>query len=110
MSRTIEVICTLSEAKFRERRAWVREHIAAVLLSIEKTSDGLRLTYPADPDVRSLVEEFASLERRCCGGFLAFSFAGDVAEKQFDLLITGPAEVQDILFDLKRHMETERHP
>ncbi len=107
MAKTVEVICTLNDKEFQERRAWARQNIGPHLTSIEKVSAGLRLSYPARADVRSLVEEFAALERQCCGGFLDFSF-DDKKPNQFDLLITGPAEVQDILQDLKQRIEQER--
>lgn len=107
MAKTVEVICTLNDEEFQQRRAWVRQNIAPHLVSIEKTDRGLCLTYPATDPVRTLVEEFAALERQCCGEFLDFSF-DDKKPNQFDLLITGPVEVQDILQDLKQRIEKER--
>ena len=110
MSSNIEVICTLNDQEFHKRRAWVREHIAPSLVSIKKTGDGLRLTYPADPGTRGLVEEFAVLERQCCGGFLTFTIADGETSGRFELLIAGPGHVQDMLLDLKKRIETENVP
>ncbi len=108
MTETVEVICTLNGEEFQDRRAWVREHITPPLMSIEKTADGLRLAYPQNTGVRKLVEEFAELERQCCGGFLTFSIADRAGDNQFDLFITGPVEVQDMLTDLKQRLEFGR--
>ena len=106
----IEVVCTLNDEEFRQRRTWVRHHIGPHLISIEKTNNGLSLTYPSTPDVEALVEEFAALERQCCGGFLEFTLESRPNKEQFDLMITGPDEAQPMLLDLKSRIEQRQLP
>lgn len=107
-TRTVEVICTLNDEEFESRRTWARKNVAPHLQSLEKIEAGLKFVYPADATVREQIEEFAALERQCCGGFLDFSFADDTAAQQFHLLVTGPADVQDILENLKARIEQEK--
>ncbi len=108
--KTVEFICTLTDQAFRDRRTWVRDHIAPHIVAIEKTSFGLELIFPNDFEIRSLVEEFANLERQCCGSFLEFTLNDQDGTGQFNLHITGPDEAQQMLVDLKRRLDAKQFP
>lgn len=61
-----EVVCTLPEASLEDRRAMVKREILPHVTSHARTSDGFRLEFRRDPEVRNRLEQWAELEGRCC--------------------------------------------
>lgn len=57
--------CTITDDEVPGRIDQI-ERLRAALTSVERTSDGLRLTWPADRERRADVERFTADEQRCC--------------------------------------------
>ena len=84
-----EFACSLTDDKFRERRAMARKFLVPHIIETEKLASGLRLTFLNTDALRSRVDTFVSLERQCCG-FLAFAVTPP--DEGLSLTIEGPPE------------------
>ena len=82
-----EFVCSLTDDKFRERRAMAHKFLVPHIIKTEKLSSGLRLTFPDTDALRSRVDTFVSLERQCCG-FLVFAVTPP--DEGLSLTIEGP--------------------
>lgn len=86
---TTEVACSLTDEELRERRILARNSLVPHITGVTKLDLGLRVTFPNTEALRLSVENFISLERRCCG-FLNFTVASP--EDELILTIDGPPE------------------
>lgn len=85
--------CTITEGEVPGRIAQI-ERLRAALAAVERTAEGLRLDWPADPVLRADVERFTVDERRCCN-FWRFALT-----EQEDALVLdwfGPPDAAPIL-------------
>jgi hypothetical protein len=94
MGSELPIACTLgpTDAQTRQQRWLTVAHDA--LLTSERTSDGARQIYRADPAVERELEELIDLEAQCCA-FLDFSLThgGD----RLTLEVSGPPEAGEIV-------------
>lgn len=85
--------CTITQAEVPGRIEQV-ERLRAALAGVERTADGLCLTWPADPTVRDHVERFTVDEQRCCS---FWRFTRTEHEDALVLDWVGPPEAAPIL-------------
>lgn len=85
--------CTITEGEVPGRIAQV-ERLRAALAAVERTADGLRLEWPADPELRADVERFIVDEQRCCS-FWRFTRTEQDASLFLDWV--GPPDAAPIL-------------
>lgn len=90
-SDDVAIACTLTDAEIRDRRALARKTVLPEITKHKRTSNGLTLSFAETPKTRAIVEEFADLEKGCCG-FLTFDLDPVQAQTNdpFKLVITGP--------------------
>lgn len=86
--------CTITEAEVPGRIEQV-ERLRAALTKVERTADGLRLTWPAGPALRADVERFTVDEQRCCA-FWRFAIDPEDADAVV-LHWSGPPDAAPIL-------------
>ena len=94
MAENAEVSCSLTAEKLRMRRTNLRSTLVPRVVQIERLSDGFRIQFDDSVSLRKQVEEFVSLEQRCCG-FL--SFAISPPDECLVLSIQGPPEASGAL-------------
>jgi hypothetical protein len=87
------VSCTLNDAEFHERRALARRTLLPQVTASKRIQDGLILTFVGGESLRSELETFVSLERRCCE-FLEFTISPDAdgPKSRIELRIEGRPE------------------
>ena len=83
------IACSLEQGELAERRARWEALATDALVERAETSDGLRLSFRARPEVERELRELAELERECCG-FARFEVRPAGAEVVLD--VTAPAE------------------
>ncbi len=94
MAENAEVSCSLTAEKLRMRRTNLRSTLVPRVVQTERLSDGFRIQFDDSASLRKQVEEFVSLEQRCCG-FL--SFAISPPDEGLVLSIQGPPEASGAL-------------
>ena len=73
-NKSIEVACSLTDVKLRERRAMARKVLLPHVIDCRLTGLKLALVFSDLEALRSDVEQFVELERQCCG-FLTFTIS-----------------------------------
>ena len=94
MTENAEVSCSLTAEELRLRRTDLHSTLVPRVVQIERLSDGFRIQFDDSVSLRKQVEEFVSLEQRCCG-FL--SFAISPPDEGLVLSIQGPPEASGAL-------------
>ncbi len=94
MGRELPIACTLgpADAQTRQQRWLAVAHDA--LLTSERTSDGARQIYRADPAVQQELKELIDLEAQCCA-FLDFNLTH--GDDRLTLEVSGPPEAGEIV-------------
>ncbi len=93
-SKPTDVVCSLNDKEFHQRRQLVRSALLPHIANLERFENGIILRFIASAELRSDVEDFIDLERACCG-FLTFTLSppgGDLC-----LTIKGPPEAKETL-------------
>ena len=94
MAESAEVSCSLTTEDLRVRRIDIRSTLVPRIVQTERLFDGLRIKFDDSVSLRKQVEEFVSLEQKCCG-FL--SFAISPPDEGLVLSIHGPPEASGAL-------------
>ncbi len=99
-----EIICTLTDAEFRERRSLARQNLLTSVTSSRRHNNGFDIQFTNTPAMLELVKEFIRLEQGCCG-FLDFDLEPTPTNPgdPINLTVTGPqgsARFIDIFNDL----------
>ena len=89
-----ELVCSLNDEEFRNRRALVRDTLLPHLTRTERLDSGLTLTFPDTPELRSSAKQFVDLEHQCCG-FLEFAMTH--ANAELVVTIGGSEEAQQLI-------------
>ncbi len=87
------VACSLNDADFSVRRALARRTLLPQIITSERISNGLALSFANSEALRRDVKTFVRLERECCG-FLTFTMSPDTVPVNEPLVLTikGPTE------------------
>ena len=90
------LICKLSDAELRERRALVLDALRDQILEVRRLDDGYALRFEAaDPTVEQLLLAI-QLERSCCP-FIRFRLTVEPERGPIWLELTGPSGAAGIL-------------
>jgi hypothetical protein len=92
----IPIVCTLSDAEFRERERVVLEKIRAAVVDAVETDEGFVFTFPSDDDSFAALNEFIVVERRCCP-FLDFKMTVPRGAGLIQLELSGPEGAKDFI-------------
>lgn len=105
-SHEIEVVCRLTTAELRERKATLIREFRAAVIGIEELPDGYAFGLSADEKWIRIVAELIAAERECCP-FLTFNLTAHANFGPLILAITGPGDAKDFL---RISFETESIP
>jgi hypothetical protein len=72
------IACSLDDVQLADRLA-LMGRLRGRLAGIERTEHGMLLRFPPDPDLAGELDEFARVEKACCG-FWGFEVTRDRAE------------------------------
>ena len=100
---TAAVACTITNAEIPERIA-LMERMRTAMTALDRTTSGLLLHFPDEPDVRADLATFVVEEKRCCQfwGFELADEPGGVA-----LRWDGPPAVDTLLDQLQMFFTTD---
>ena len=100
---TAPIVCTITTADIPKRIELI-ERMRVAMSTIDRTSTGLLLWFPDNPDVRTDLATFVVDEKRCCQfwGFDIVNQADTVA-----LRWDGPPAVDDLLDRLEAFFTTD---
>jgi hypothetical protein len=92
----LPVACTLTEPELAARRAGVLGDVRRRAQEARWLADGVRLRFPAEAEILSLLATFVDLERRCCA-FLRFELTVEPDGGPVWLELTGPPGAREFL-------------
>lgn len=92
------IVCDLTGAPDTgpERLAEYRQLFAAALLGRERTPDGVRFRFRADPGIEPWVRDLADREKACCA-FFAFAVTRVDGEVVWDAAVSDNEAAREIL-------------
>lgn len=86
---TLPIACTLTDAEFQQRRAWVIQRIQEQIQRLKPLDAGYAFQFAADEAVLEDVFRLIQLERQCCP-FLQFDLTLEPDHGPVRLSLTGP--------------------
>ena len=89
-----KVVCKLTTAELRERKATVVAELKTLILSRQELATGYSYTFDATDDILDKLNLFIKTERQCCS---FFTFQLTVGESSVILSITGSEEAKEFL-------------
>ena len=96
MKKSIPIACTLPSEDMGERlQAWM--DVLGQVAQREETRNGMRLSFPADPQLVASVAELATKEAECCA-FFTFTLTIDADGAELD--VAAPPEGREVLLGL----------
>ncbi len=92
----IPIVCTLSDAEFREREREVIQRLMPTVIERSETDTGYSFRFPSDDASFAALNDFIVLERRCCP-FLDFKMTVPRGEGDIELELSGPEGAKEFI-------------
>jgi hypothetical protein len=101
---TVPLACTASSDELRIRIDQI-ERLRSHLTRLERTTDGILLHLPNQPDIAAEVASFTIEEKACCA---FWGFAVTATDDEITLRWDGPPAVQDLFEELVAFVESDQ--
>ncbi len=92
----IPIICTLTDAEFRERERSVLSKLMPAVLDTQEIENGFRYRFSPDDAILTKLNEFIILERKCCP-FLDFHLTVERGNGGVWLELSGAEGAQEFI-------------
>ncbi|MEM9845808.1 MAG: hypothetical protein AAF965_13490 [Pseudomonadota bacterium] len=92
-----EIVCLLSAAELRERKALYRRKLTPFMTQVATAGGQTTLEFSKPEVTATMLEEFIELENACCP-FLTFEMTE--TDRSMRLLVSGPEGSEDLVRDV----------